>query len=503
MIDDTEIELEAEIRHPEPQPDYGKGLAWMMGFNGLMKLVLGAVGIFIARKVLRTEMGMFGLLANIYMFAEQMREAGLKQAYYNDNEITPTRFRTYARLSVISGVTFGAVLGGASVPLARFFGLPQLAWGVAWAALATFMNGLSVIPMAALQKVGRFRDAGLIETVANFTAAGVSLTMVLSGWGFEALVAQLVVRAAVQFGLAYWQKPYSVFRTDRKAAREIVKVCTPLVATDVLWLLYSLADQAAIEKVLGTVRTTAFATNASGLYQVGKRLVAIPGDFLFFPLFRTVHVALGNRSNDAANLGRTFMKSMCLCALVLIAAFGASGAMSRPLILALFTDKYAGTIPIFGIICLGDAFKVTGAFAGMALVAAGRSKIPLYSWLVPYPIAAIGILTTWSYSSLATIVWSYTAGMIAVNLVVIGAAFRYLEFEREQLGRFWKCLGIAATTIVAAYGISLIPLKPWYVVFVALGVIPLFHAMVTGTVFARNPLAYLSPSGVKRLRDTL
>lgn len=503
MIDDTEIELEAEIRHPEPQPDYGKGLAWMMGFNGLMKIVLGAVGIFIARKVLRTEMGMFGLLANIYMFAEQMREAGLKQAYYNDNEITPTRFRTYARLSVVSGVTFGLILGASSVPLAKFFGLPELAWGVAWAALATFLNGLSVIPMAALHKSGRFRDVGLIETVSNFTAAAVSLTMVLNGWGFEALVAQLVVRAGVQFSLAYWQKPYSILGHDKAAAKAIVRVCTPLVATDILWLLYSLADQAAIEKVLGSVRSTSFATNASGLYQVGKRLVAIPGDFLFFPLFRTVHVAMGNRSADEGELGRTFMKSMCLSALVLVASFGASGALARPLILALFTDKYAGTIPIFGIICLGDAFKVTGAFAGMALVASGRSKIPLYSWLVPYPIAALGILLTWNHSTLATIVWSYTAGMIAVNLVVIGAAFKLLTFDRKQLIRFWECLGIATVTIAIAYGISLIPLKPWTIVFLALVAVPLSHALIIGTVFARNPLAYLSPAGVKRLRDTL
>src|SRR4051812_12609810 len=164
-----------------------------MGFNALMKIVLGGVGIYIARRLPVDQMGVFGVLANIYIFAEQMREAGLKQAFYNDNQVTPSKFRTYARLSVTSGITFGLILALISKPLANFFALPEVAGGVVWAAFATFVNGLSVIPMASLHKSGRFRDVGLIESTSNFLAAAVSLSMVLLGWGFPALVAQLVV----------------------------------------------------------------------------------------------------------------------------------------------------------------------------------------------------------------------------------------------------------------------------------------------------------------------
>src|SRR5258708_4351773 len=108
-----------------------------MGFNALMKIVLGVVGIYIARRIGVAQMGIFGLLANIYMFAEQMGEAGLKQAFYNDTAVTPIRFRTYARLSVISGLAFGILLSLLSHPLARFFGMPEVASAVVWAALAT------------------------------------------------------------------------------------------------------------------------------------------------------------------------------------------------------------------------------------------------------------------------------------------------------------------------------------------------------------------------------
>ncbi len=499
MVEEPELDPVAA-----PQPlDYAKGLAWTMGFNAIMKITLGVVAIYIARRLGPGEMGMFGLLSSIYIFAEQMREAGLKQAFYNDNAVSPAKFRTYARMSVISGLTFAIVLVAMSVPLSRFFGVPELAWSVSWAAIATLLNGLSVIPMAALHKSGRFRDIGLIETSANFVAAGTSLALVLSGWGFGALVAQLVVRSTVLFSLAYWQKPYSIFNHDREASRQIFRVCTPLVTTDLLWLSYALIDQFAIMKLLTYKYGIVAAKEAAGFYQQGRKLLGIPADFLYFPLVRTFVVAAGNRNENPAELGRTFLKATNLAVVLLAAMFGACAALGTPLVLAAYTSKFAGTIPIFGIICLSEAFKLTGGFAGSALVAAGRSRIPMYSWLLPYPIMAAGIYLSWPHLSLVSIVWSYSAGIIAVSTLVMFCAFRYLEVQRKQVIRFWECVAVAGFTTLIAYGISFIPLDPWPHVFLGLVTIPVLHALVIGTVFARNPVAYLNRNGLRKLRESL
>lgn len=488
----------------ESEPlDYGKGLAWTMGFNALMKIVSTVVGIYVTRKLGPMEMGIFGLLGSIYVLAEQMREAGLKQAFYNDNDVTPIRFRTYARLSVLSGLTFGLILALLSHPLANFFLMPQAATAIIWAAFASFLNGVSVIPIASLHKSGRFRDVGLIDTTSNLISIGVALGLVLAGWGFEALVAQLVVRALVQFLIAFWQKPFSILHHDRKAARQIMRVCTPLVATDLLWLLYSLADQFAIVRILGTRFGDIVGSTANGFYERGRKIVGIPSDFIFFPLLRTVTVAIGNRATDSKELARTFMKAICLAVLLLASIFGVVAALDRPLVLAVYTDKFAGTIPVLGIICIGEAFKLTGTFAGSALVAAGKSKIPMFAWLLPYPIAALGILVSWHDISLIKIVWSYTAGMIAVNIIVIAAGFKFLNVDRAQILRFWECVGIASTTAMIAYAFSFLPLRPWPLVILAGVTLPIIHASIIGMVFARNPLAYLSISGAKRLREAL
>ena len=264
MVDPAEA-----IAEPVEPVDYAKGLAWTMGFNAIVKVVSGGIAIYIMRRLEPGQIGMFGLLSNIYIFAEQMREAGLKQAFYNDNVSTQIRFRTYARLSVLSGITFGLILSLASRPLSMFFGYPQLGWSVICAAFGTCMNGFSVIPIASLHKAGRFRDVGLIETTANLTSVAVALGMVLRGYGFEALVTQLVVRAAVQFALSYWQRPFSVLNHDRVAAKAIMRVCTPLVATDILWLLYSLIDQFTIVKILGVQYSLDLAKSANGFYAQG------------------------------------------------------------------------------------------------------------------------------------------------------------------------------------------------------------------------------------------
>lgn len=486
-----------------PQVDYAKGLAWTMGFAALMKVTVGVVTIYIARRLPLAELGIFGVLGNIYIFAEQMREAGLKQAFYNDSNISAIKFRTYARTSVMSGLTFAILLSLLSVPLATFFATPRLAWSVVWAAFATFMNALSLIPMAALNKEGKFRDVGMIESGANLLSVGVALGLVFLGWGFGALVAQLVVRSTITFALTYWQKPYSILNHDPAEARSILRICTPLVTTDILWLFYSLADQFAIMKILGIQFGASIATAAGGYYQQGMKILGIPGDLIYFPLIRTFVVAFGNRSSDLEHLGRTFLKGLNLAILLLVSMFGAAAMLAKPLVLAALTAKFAGTIPIIGIICITNSFKLTGSFAGSSLVAAGKSKIPLYAWLLPYPVAAIGIALTWNHTTLETIAWSYAAGMVVVNVVVLAAAFRFLKISRKQVGRFGECLLIAAGTTSIAYAISLLPLKPWPHVLLALAVLPFVHGMIIGIVFARKPFAYFSRSGIRLLRESL
>lgn len=499
MIEEAGIPPEAT----REQPNYAKGLAWTVGLNAIVKIVFGLVALLIGRKLGPGPMGLYGLLLNIYTFAEQMREAGLKQAYYVDNEITPTKFRTYARLSLISGITFGSILALLSYPLAYFFDQPQLMWSVGWAALATFLNGLSVIPLAAMNKVGRFRDVGLIEVAAGGVSIATAVILIVEGWTFGALVAQLVVRAGVQCILAYWQNPVSVRDHDRAAAKSILKVCTPLVGTDILWLFYSLLDQFTIAKVLGIHYGVSVAFTANGYYQQGRRVLDIPTQLFFQPLFRTVAVAIGNRSENREHLAATFMKAISLAVLVLAGIFGVTAALAKPAVLVILGDKYLGTIPILGIICLGEAFKLTGGFAGSALVAAGKSKIPLYSWLLPYPVLAGGVLLTWNYVSLATIAWSYAAGLIVVNSFVIGAAFRHLKVQKKQVLTFWISVACALSISGIAYGISLLPLGPWPLVLLSLAVIPPIYAVIIGTVLARKPLAFLSRSGPSRLREAL
>jgi O-antigen/teichoic acid export membrane protein len=327
--------------------------------------------------------------------------------------------------------------------------------------------------------------------------------MVLVGYGLEALVAQLVVRSVVLFGLSFWQKPYSIRDVDKAASKQILRVCTPLVATDILWLFYSLADQFTIIKLLGTKFGQTFATNSNAFYAQGRKLINIPGDFLFTPINRTVAVAIGNRSADPADLARTFMKAISLAVVTLGAIFGCCAILREPLILAVYTSKLAGAIPVFGIICLSEAFKLTGTFAGSALVAAGKSRIPLFAWILPYPIMAAGIGLTWHHTSLETIAWSYAAGMVAVNLVVTAAGFVVLKVNPKQVRKFWLAVMCVALISLIAYGLSLIPLRPWPHVLLATAVLPPVYVVIIGIVLARKPFAFLSRSGPSRLREAL
>lgn len=478
-----------------PGVKYGRGFAWNMVFAFISKATIALVSILVANRLGPGPVGIYATLTTIYNFAELMREAGLKQAFYNDTISSPERYRTYCRLSVQSGLSFGLVMLVLAYPAALFYAVPDLQWCMGLAAFAVAVNSLSAIPSASLLKDGRFRDTGFIEGIATLASGLVTLALVWLGFGLFGLMMQLVARSVVLLALFQRLRPLEVRHYDRGAVRPIMRVCLQLVATDLLWFFYSIADMLLVPKVLGIV--------ANGNYSWGKRLITLPAELIFAPLHRTIIVAVGHRADDPNEIGRAFIRTLGLAMLLLVPLYTGIAFFARPLVHALLRPDFWPTAEVLPILCISEGARAIGTFAATALVAARRANIPLFAWIAPYPIAAGLLATRWGHLDLPFVASSFATGMILVNVIVLTGAFTVLTGWKGELGKLARAAAGTTITVLAAYGLSRAPLQSWPLLIVAIALVPLFHLSVIGMLFAGRPLAYMSPSGIRRLRGTL
>lgn len=482
----------------KPSISYGRGFAWNFIFNFITKVTFAIVGLVIANRLGPGPVGIYALLTTVYNLAELMREAGLKQAYNNDPNLTPERHRTYGRLSLFSGISFGVVLAALAYPLSWYYRLPDLSWCMLIAAAAVAINGFSAIPVACLLKAGRFRDTGLVESVATLAAALVAICFVFIGYGLLGLMLQLFTRSVVMFVLFQRLEPLRTKDYDKAAVKPIMQLCTHLVATDLLWMVYSVSDMLIIPKRLSTID--------AGVYSWGKRLIWMPAEIVFSPLHRTVTVAVGNKAGDNAEVGRGYIRALTLAILLLMPIYIYLSVFAEPLVHTLLSPAFYPTAAVLPILCIFEATRAICAFGGTALVAAGKAKIPMYGWLLPYPVAGSMLAFWWNDLTIVKVAWASSAGMVAVCIYVSVRTFMLANSASPEKLRLAKSLGcVIATGLVALtanFLLHSIEANAILTVIVGATIVPLVHLVLVGVVFGGKPTAFMSKSGLYKLRST-
>lgn len=498
-LEQLEVEDAAPGTPSGERVNYGRGFLWNFVFNFFVKVLSAVVGIFIANKLGPGPVGIYALMTTVYNQAELMRDAGLKQAYNNDPELTPAKQRTYGRLSLISGLSFGIILAALAYPVTIFYRIDDLWWCMLIAAGAIAINGLSSIPVAVLLKAGKFKETGFVEGLAALASNLVAVTFVFLGYGLLGLMLQLLVRSIVLFGCYQRLEPLKIRDHDREAVKPIMRICRQLVTTDLLWMTYFIADTLIIPKRIGEV--------ANGVYGWGKRLIWMPTEIIFVPVHKTITIAVGNQAGKLEQVGKTYLRSLTMAVLLLLPIYIGLAIFASPIVHAILKPSFNATAAIVPILCLADAARAITSFGGTALVAAQKPRIPMFSWIVPYPITLTILWLNWSKLDLTTTAWAFAAGMLSVCVIVTTFAF---NLSRSGLPEKQNLLRAVATTATsAAFGLILyIALtrttgSAWIQALTALAVLPLAHLIVCGVVFGGGPKAYLSLSGLKRLRTAI
>lgn len=487
------------------------GFAWNFLFGLPSKLVFPVLTIIIARIIGPTEMGVFAVLTTVLSISDVIRDGGLGHSYVADRSGSdPDREAGYNSLAIVSGAVLALTVIFSRFQIATFFSQPQLAWGLLVVAAALLANGFVTIPTAKLNREARFRDLGVIQTLAALGSYAVAIPLVFSGLGFRALVWWLFVRSVLSVALSYRAAPVRIGWVGSSFLALTMKRSSAILAQNLMYSIYTILDNALIGKLFGTA--------ALGFYSIAWSLGMKPVEFVSFPLGSTLFVAYTRQSHDPSKFASIFCRSVAAAALVTLPMFIFIGVFAREVILVLYTSKFASSIPLVQMLAAYFAFRSLGTLAGSAMVAANRAYVSVAAWLVGFLVAGTGLLLNngppvgrssegwpvrWGGLTLESTVFWITLGACAAYALTFAGALAVLKPGAQDIRRLLR--GIALTIVPAAICVAIrqVPLGNVQTLLVALPLVILIQLVAIGSVIAGSPLAALTRGGIKRIWNSL
>jgi O-antigen/teichoic acid export membrane protein len=441
-----------------------------------------ATPLVLTRVLDQAEFGTYKQLFLVYATLAGIAQLGMAESLLYFLPFAPGRSGRYVlnALAVLASAGLGclALLVLVGPRLGRWLGndaLPGLS-GLLGIYLMLMLPSLVLEIVTTARK--RYLGAAVAYGLSDLLRAAALVAPVLVSRRLDWLLMGVVAFAAVRLGatLLYLLREFGAeLRPDRAALREQLAYALPFQLGVVLAIIVTNLH---FYIVAASVDAAAFAIYAIGCLQIP--LV----DLLFTPASNVMMV----RMREAISAQRphavlaTWDDTTRKLALVFLPLVGLLLVTGRELILLLFTERYAASVPIFMVWSAAILFAVLQTDGVLRVYAKTRALVVLYALqllvvagLIPALMSAFGLIGAVLATVLATGLGKSLALMFAKRLM--GATFAQILP--------WRSLGEDLGTVAVSALVAL-------VVKTHLTAAPLPHLLVTSGVFVATNLGIVA-----------
>ena len=484
------------------------GFRWSLFYNVINKFILPVLNNAVVLRILGPGIG--GLYALSYAFfsaSDTFRDFGLSQTYMRDKNVTPQREASYMALGILQGLVPGALIFALRFKIADYYSSPDLAPLMVWVSLGLLINGFWTIPKAKVLRAGRIRESGAREMIANVLATGLSIWMLFHGYrNAMCLVFPLFINCVLNVVITYGLAPVTNFRTDIRTMLKTGRSAVSTLGASALYNIFIQVDKFVIGRFAGSTPSASVA--AAGLYSQGQGLAVKPMQLLSVPMMAPLQAAFSQNSDDRKKLGSMYARSLAAALIFIVPLYAIAIVAAGPVTLLLLGHKWRGSIPLMQICSVFFAARTIGTIGGTALVAGGKARFAMTSWVFAYAVAFVGCVLAANLKGTPearteAFAWAFSIGSLAVYSVHTTFALRWFPPDSRAQHKIKAALLISVLSCLLFAGIYFLPLGPWIAVILACILGPLFHLAIIGWAFERKSLAYMSYEGAKRLYHSL
>lgn len=331
--------------------------------------------------------------------------------------------------------------------IADFFNNEQITSVIRVLALAMPIGTLSGVQNAFVSRQMIFKKFFYSSLIGTIASGGVGLAMALSGFGVWALVGQNLVstitNTLVLFCIIDWH-PKLKFSYER--FKVLFSFGWKMAFINVLTTFFY--------QLKGYVIGYKYSAAQLAYYNRGEGLPGILYNNINGTISDVLFPALSQLQDDKEALKRALSRAMRISSFFLMPALFGLAAISNNLVIIIFSEKWAASIPFMQVICLISCSDILGMANYQAIKAVGRADTLLKMEFIKRPAMFAILIATMFISPLAIAVGQLVYSILAF-VVNAYPNRKYIGYPIiQQLKDVGMNFALSLTMAIAVYSVS-------------------------------------------------
>lgn len=421
-----------------------KGLFWG-GTSSLVKQLLNAgFGVYLARTLAPSDYGLIGMVAIFSLLAGLFMDGGLGAALINAKEIKHEDYNAVFWFNVIMSWICAISMFLGAHAIADYFHHEELVGISRCYALGFVLSGLGPAHSAYLSKQLRIKELSIIGIASVFFSGLVGVFLAWKGYAYWALMIQALVQCFINnICLLFVSGWHPTLNINLRPVWSMLRFTVKLIISNIVGIV----GANFITVLLGRH----YPAERVGQYTQAGKWNGMGASVLSGMVGSVNHPVLASVVDDRERQLRVFRKIMRFTAFVSFPAMFGLAFVAPEFITIALTDKWAESVPLLQILCIGGAFSPLLANCSGLMISRGKSGI--FMWSNIFMSAAL-IATVFSCHP-----YGITAMVVGITVVNVLWLFVWHFFVRREIAYgvialfadIVPFMGVAVVSILGAW----------------------------------------------------
>lgn len=401
------------------------GMFWKFGERMLTQGVSFVVSLVLARILTPNDYGVIALAMTFMSLAAVFINSGFATALIQKKDADSTDFSTIFYCSLLCSVLIYLILFVAAPAIAAFYSTPELVKVLRVMALQIPVSVYNSVQMAYISRHMLFRKVFVTSAVNSVVSGVVGIAMAFAGFGVWALVAQnMVATLANSVVLTVFVPWRPEWKFSWKSAGSLMNYGSKVLLADLSGtFFYELRGV-----IIGRVYTTA----DLAFYNKGQHLPSLITSNLSNIVKAVLFPAFANENGNMDAIRNMVRRCLRIMAYIIAPCMLGLAAVMEPVILLLFTEKWAAAIDFGRLVCIGLSVSILGDISLQVLKAIGRSDVVLSLEIKKKPVYVLllilGVRINVLALAAALVIYDFYA--VSVNLYQLK---KYVQYSVKSL----------------------------------------------------------------------
>lgn len=342
---------------PEPAADAARmsvrgAAVWAMAGQYLSFAIQFATSVVISRLFLTpAEVGLFSIGLAAALLVAILQDFGLSRYVAGLPKLDAEEIDRCSSVALLFSFVVAAIIAASALPLAAFYGQPQLAPVLFIIAANYLFLPLSVVPMALLARAMQFRGHFLINVGSAAVQGVVAVSLAAAGYSSFALAWATLAAGASRGLIAQGLKPAWPWPLRLGGVRAVIHFGARSSALYLTGALGTRSPDLVVGKLL-SLGAVGLYSRAVSLADQFRMLISGAIGSVFYPAFARIR-------DRGEPLGPAYLRVCAGYTAVLWPSMAGLALASEPIVRTLYGEHWLGAAPLLQRIALLELFVVT------------------------------------------------------------------------------------------------------------------------------------------------